>query len=110
MSAETPAKAEGDSVSAAIRSGKEDGLVIATIPKNATESYVLEVGLWKKRPTVSARLWYTDKATGELKPGREGFSASPANAVKIRDAFDEIVKECERRGWLADDTSRERAA
>jgi len=94
----------------AIRSGKDDGLIVATIQKNASEFYVLEVGVWKKKPSVSARVWYTDKATGELKPGREGFSATPENAVKLRDAFDAIVKECQSRGWLPESDAQGRAA
>lgn len=85
--------------------------VVGRFAKNSRgEEIVVDCHEWKGKPLVSIRTWYADRETGELKPGREGFSIHPDRIADLESAIAAARKEAERRGWLSSISSKAQAA
>lgn len=79
-----------------------DRTIVGRIAKNARgEEIVIDCHTYKTRPLVSIRTWYRDKADGDLKPGREGFSITPDKLIELEAAIAAARDEAITRGWTA---------
>ncbi len=54
----------------------------------------------KRRTNVSARRWFPDKATGALKPSRDGLTINPLDLVRIIEGLRSAEALLRRRGYI----------
>jgi len=62
------------------------------------QNKLLEVSEFKGRLFVNIREWYTDKATGELKPGKKGIALNPLQWDEIKNASKYVDKLLKKKG------------
>jgi len=55
---------------------------------------------WKGKPLIAIRTWFRDRDTGELRPGREGFSLTPDRLAELETGIKAASEEAAKRGWL----------
>ena len=69
--------------------------------KNARgEVLRIDCHTWKGKPLVAVRTWYRDRDSGELRPGREGFSIHPDKLAELETGIKAAAEEARKRGWL----------
>lgn len=70
--------------------------IIEDIDKGAGEVIRVEISEYKGQNYLNLRIWYTDKASGELKPTQKGITIKPELYQKLKAAVlkaeDEITK------------------
>lgn len=64
--------------------------------KNDSEVIRVEIDTYKGKPRINARVWYTDKEAGELKPAKNGLNLPIEHLRKLAKAFQRAVKEAEK--------------
>jgi hypothetical protein len=66
--------------------------LIASFPKNSTEEVRISIDEFKGRKLVNVRVWYLDRDTDEMRPGKQGFALSTEKFNDLYAAL-ELVKQ-----------------
>lgn len=71
----------------------EEGKMIATIPRSATEQLQIAIKEFKGKSYLDLRIFYTTDDGGTWLPTKKGVTCSPENIELLKEAIDEAVKE-----------------
>lgn len=71
----------------------EEGKLIATIPRSATEQMQIAVKEFKGKSYLDMRIFYTTDDGVSWLPTKKGVTCSPENIVTLKDAIEEAMKE-----------------
>lgn len=71
----------------------EEGKMLATIPRSATEQMQVAIKEYKGKSYLDLRIFYTTDDGATWLPTKKGVTCSPENIELLKDAVDEAVKE-----------------
>jgi len=73
----------------------DEGKMIATVPRNATEQLQIAVKEFKGKKYLDLRIFYTTDEGASWLPTKKGVTCSPDNLGVLKDAIEEAMKEFE---------------
>lgn len=71
----------------------EEGKMLATVPRNATEQMQIAIKEYRGKSYLDMRIFYTTDDGANWLPTKKGVTCSPENLETLRDAIDEAIKE-----------------
>jgi hypothetical protein len=71
----------------------DEGKMIATIPRSATEQLQIAIKEYKGKSYLDLRIFYTTDDGATWLPTKKGVTCSPDNIELLKDAVDEAFKE-----------------
>jgi hypothetical protein len=67
--------------------------LVATIPKNSREEFRVSRGEYKGRDLITMRVWYEDRESGEMRPGKAGITLSIGLVAQIVETIQSAAKD-----------------
>lgn len=71
----------------------EDGKMLATIPRSATEQLQIAIKEFKGKKYLDLRIFYTTDEGATWLPTKKGVTCSPENIEMLKEAVDAAVEE-----------------
>lgn len=71
----------------------DEGKMIATIPRSATEQLQIAIKEYKGKSYLDLRIFYTTDDAATWLPTKKGVTCSPENIELLKEAVDEAFKE-----------------
>lgn len=71
----------------------DEGKMLATISRSATEQLQIAIKEYKGKSYLDLRIFYTTDDGINWLPTKKGVTCSPDNLETLRDAIDEAIKE-----------------
>ena len=71
----------------------DEGKMLATIPRSATEQMQIAIKEYKGKSYLDMRIFYTTDDGASWLPTKKGVTCSPENLELLKDAIDEAMKE-----------------
>ena len=82
-----------------------DERLIATIPKNSTETFRVRLVEFHDRPFVDLRVFATSDATGEQVPTKKGVAIHPGKLGAVIEALQQAEAVARAEGLIKDETA-----
>ncbi len=71
----------------------EEPIILATIPRTATEQLQISINSYKDKKYLDLRIYYTTDDGANWLPTKKGVTISPDNLVTLKDAVEKAMEE-----------------